>query len=116
MQLLGQYLKSEREKKGVRLEEIASSTKINIQNLVLMEEDRWKELPREPFIRGFITAYARYLSLDVQEALNKYRYSLNPSQGSSDENETITFTEDNPNHSSSSLEAPPVEKKISKLL
>lgn len=38
MQMLGQYLKSEREKKGIRLEEIASSTKINIQNLVLMEE------------------------------------------------------------------------------
>ncbi|NBY18962.1 helix-turn-helix domain-containing protein [bacterium] len=64
MQPFGRYLKSEREKRGIRLEEIASSTKIHIQNLALMEEDRWKELPQDPFIRGFISAYARYIGLD----------------------------------------------------
>lgn len=75
MQQLGQYLKSEREKRGIRLEEIASSTKINIQNLILIEEDRWSELPQEPFIRGFITAYAKYLGLDPQETLTRFYQS-----------------------------------------
>ena len=69
MQLFGTYLKEEREKREVRLEEIASSTKIHIQSLLLMEENRWKELPQEPFIRGFIAAYAKYLGLDSKETL-----------------------------------------------
>jgi len=72
MQPLGSYLKSEREKRGIQLEEIASSTKIHIQNLILMEEDRWKELPQEPFIRGFISAYARYVGLDNKETLKLF--------------------------------------------
>lgn len=86
MQQFGQYLKSEREKRGVRLEEIASSTKIHIQNLNLMEEDRWKELPQEPFIRGFISAYARYLGLDNKETLKLFSHYQNPPEKIVEEN------------------------------
>jgi cytoskeletal protein RodZ len=86
MQPFGQYLKSEREKRGIRLEEIASSTKIHIQNLSLMEEDRWKELPQEPFIRGFISAYARYLGLDNKETLKKFSESQSSPENISQEN------------------------------
>lgn len=84
MQQLGQYLKLEREKRGIRLEEIASSTKINIQNLILIEEDRWNELPQEPFIRGFITAYAKYLGLNPQEILNRFYQSQKTEETSSE--------------------------------
>jgi cytoskeletal protein RodZ len=86
MQSFGQYLKSEREKRGIRLEEIASSTKIHVQNLSLMEEDRWKELPQEPFIRGFISAYAKYLGLDNKETLKKFSESQNSPESISQEN------------------------------
>lgn len=72
MESFGSYLRTEREKKGIRLEEIASITKIHLRNLELMEADQWNELPPEPFIRGFITAYTKYVGIDSREALEKY--------------------------------------------
>lgn len=105
MQMLGQYLKSEREKKGIRLEEIASSTKINIQNLVLMEEDRWRELPQEPFIRGFITAYARYLGLSSKHALQLYYQSQQPER-QNDTEISQTTSDSPPDTQSSSSQSP----------
>lgn len=75
MHPFGTYLKEEREKREIRLEEIASSTKIHIQSLLLMEENRWKELPQEPFIRGFIAAYAKCLGLDSKDTLKLFSQS-----------------------------------------
>lgn len=69
----GQYLKNLREKKAIRLEEIASITKIHLHSLQLMEQDRWTELPPEPFIRGFIIAYGKYVGAEVTEVLRTYQ-------------------------------------------
>lgn len=72
MEHFGEYLRAQREKKGIRLEEIASITKIHLHSLELLEESRWDELPPEPFLRGFIIAYAKYIGLDPKETLGKY--------------------------------------------
>ncbi len=72
MEEFGHYLKSHREKKGIRLEEIASITKIHLHNLELLESGKMEKLPPEPFIRGFITAYAKYVGLSPKEAIEKY--------------------------------------------
>ncbi len=69
---VGDFLKSHREQKGIRLEEIASITKIHIHHLQLIERESWKDLPPEPFIRGFLTAYAKYVGADPREALTKF--------------------------------------------
>lgn len=111
MQPFGRYLKTEREKRGIRLEEIASSTKIHIQNLALMEEDRWKELPQDPFIRGFISAYARYIGLDNKETLKLFsQYQASPDSIASENIEASAFQSDST--SKTSVEIPPVEKKL----
>jgi cytoskeletal protein RodZ len=73
MNSFGEYLKTLRDAKSVRLEEIASITKIHLHSLQMMEEDRWDELPPEPFIRGFIIAYAKYVGADLSLVLNKYK-------------------------------------------
>ncbi len=69
---VGEFLKNHREQKGIRLEEIASITKIHIQHLKLIEQESWKELPPEPFLRGFLIAYAKYVGADPRETLSKF--------------------------------------------
>lgn len=73
MNSFGEYLKNLRDAKSIRLEEIASITKIHLHSLQMMEEDRWDELPPEPFIRGFIIAYSKYVGADLAQVLNKYK-------------------------------------------
>src|SRR4051812_29946352 len=73
MESFGSYLKGQREKKGIRLEEIASITKIHLHSLQLLEASKWAQLPPEPFIRGFIIAYAKYIGLDIKETIGKYQ-------------------------------------------
>jgi len=72
MENFGDYLKTQRERKGIRLEEIASITKIHLHSLELLETGRWEQLPPEPFIRGFITAYAKYVDLDPKQTLELF--------------------------------------------
>ena len=79
MDNFGEYLKAEREKKGIRLEEIASITKIHLRSLELLESSRWDQLPPEPFLRGFIIAYAKYIGLEPKDALAKHLEILHPS-------------------------------------
>lgn len=78
METFGAYLKAHREKKGIRLEEIASITKINLYNLELLEAGNFSKLPPEPFIRGFIIAYSKYIGLDPNEAVGRYVDEAHP--------------------------------------
>lgn len=66
---LGEYLRQEREKRGLTIEQVASATKINIRLLHSLEADQYSELPAKPFIRGFVTSYARFIGLDPKEIL-----------------------------------------------
>ncbi|MEZ4750140.1 MAG: helix-turn-helix domain-containing protein [Bdellovibrionota bacterium] len=72
METFGAYIKAQRETKAFALEEIASITKIHIHALQHLEAGRWEKLPPEPFLRGFVIAYAKYVGLDTQECLNRY--------------------------------------------
>jgi cytoskeleton protein RodZ len=73
MDSFGAYLRAHREKKGIRLEEIASITKIHLHSLELLESNKWDALPPEPFIRGFIIAYAKYVGIPTSEVLDRFR-------------------------------------------
>jgi cytoskeletal protein RodZ len=78
MQHLGEFLRSERERKGIRLSDIASVTKIQIHNLKLLEEGNWKALPAKPFVKGFLTAYAKYVGLNSSEIYQRYLDETQP--------------------------------------
>lgn len=69
---LGEFLRQEREKRGVTIEQVASSTKIGVKTLHSLEEDNYKELPAEPFVRGFVASYIRFIGLDPKEVLTQY--------------------------------------------
>jgi cytoskeleton protein RodZ len=68
----GERLRRERELRGVKLEEIAESTKIGKRNLLALEEEHFDRLPGGIFNKGFVRAYAKYLGLDEEQAVNDF--------------------------------------------
>lgn len=70
---LGLLLKREREARNISIEEIASSTKIVSRYLEALEADRFDVMPGGFFIKGIIRTYSRYLGLDEEEVLSRYR-------------------------------------------
>jgi cytoskeletal protein RodZ len=68
----GEYLKRERELRGVDLHEIAEGTKISVRFLQALEEDRIDVLPGGLFPRAFVKQYALFLGLDVEKAVAQF--------------------------------------------
>src|SRR5947209_19798491 len=71
-QSLGEYLRHERERRGITIEQLASATKIGVRQLHALESDHYSELPAKPFVRGFVTSYCRFIGLDPKETLARY--------------------------------------------
>ncbi len=69
---LGEFLRQERERRGITIEQVASATKISVRLLHSIEGDHFADLPAKPFIRGFVTAYARFIGLDPKEILTRF--------------------------------------------
>ncbi len=72
MDSFGEYLKRERELRGVTLEEIANATNISVRFLVALENDDYSDLPAEVFVKGFIRAYAKCIGTDSNEVILAY--------------------------------------------
>ena len=68
----GPALKRVREKMGVSLDDVAVTTRIQLQYLVGLENENYEVLPPEVYTRGFVTSYAEFLSLDVQKVATDY--------------------------------------------
>ncbi len=64
-------LKAARQFKKVTLEEISAKTKIATKFLEALEDGRWDILP-EPYIKGFLKAYAQCVGMNVLKVLKKY--------------------------------------------
>lgn len=72
MESPGEYLKREREIRGISLEDISNATKIRAGLLIAIERNDFDALPATPFVKGFIQAYCRYLGLDAQDAILRH--------------------------------------------
>ncbi|PIQ99915.1 MAG: hypothetical protein COV66_09960 [Nitrospinae bacterium CG11_big_fil_rev_8_21_14_0_20_45_15] len=68
----GSFLKSERELRGISLEEISDVTKVRLTFLKAIESNNFDEFPGEVFIKGYIRSYAKAIGSDVDEILNIY--------------------------------------------
>lgn len=73
----GEYLKRQREMRGVSLDDISKVTKINIKLLNALERDEHENLPHPTFIKGFIRAYCKYAGIDADDAVLHYEEFLN---------------------------------------
>jgi len=69
----GQRLKNARMAMGVKLEDVARTTRIAKGYLIALEEDAYQKLPSETYARGFLRVYANFLGLQGEEILNLYR-------------------------------------------
>jgi len=76
MESLGEYLKREREIRGITLEDISRVTKINLRMLKALEENEYTVLSAPLFVKGFIRAYCRFVGLDGDDAVLRYEQCL----------------------------------------
>ena len=77
----GEYLRREREARGISREELGRVTRISKFILEALEADDYRFLPQEPFIRGYLRNYARELNIPIEEILlrfERFRSGLKP--------------------------------------
>jgi cytoskeletal protein RodZ len=65
----GAYIKHQRKRRGMSLDQLAVVTKIPRAQLELLEADRFEELPGMVFGKGFLRCCARALELDPDTVL-----------------------------------------------
>ena len=91
----GSYLKSERELRGVTLDELHSKTMIPVRFLQALENNQFDELPGQVFIRGYIRSIAKVIGAQEDEVLSTYMDIKNTAP-SIDTNNPSTLDTNNP--------------------
>lgn len=76
MESPGKFLKKERERRNISLEEISKFTKIKEHHLKAIEEDKYELLPPALYVKGYLNGYARYLALDPKDIVLQYQNYL----------------------------------------
>jgi cytoskeleton protein RodZ len=66
---IGQQLRQARETRKFSLEQVAQATHIRVHYLRAMEQDDYSSLPSKAQARGFLRAYAGFLSLETEPLL-----------------------------------------------
>ncbi|GAE24326.1 transcriptional regulator [Halalkalibacter wakoensis JCM 9140] len=76
MSELGQHLKEVREQKGLSLDDLQRTTKIQRRYLLAIEEGRFDTLPGIFYARAFVKTYAEAIGLDPEPLFDQYRNEL----------------------------------------
>jgi cytoskeletal protein RodZ len=87
MSELGSYIKQEREKKNMSLEELHEETKIRQLYLEAIENGEFSTLPGEVYLKGFLRTIARELSLEYGQLLELYSQDIGVEFEENDYNE-----------------------------
>jgi cytoskeletal protein RodZ len=78
MEPLGRYLKRERELRQISVAEVAQTTRIPTRIIAKLEDDELDALPADIFVRGYLRAYARALSIDEGDVLARHQRKPEP--------------------------------------
>jgi cytoskeleton protein RodZ len=70
---IGETLRSAREEQGRTIEEAARDTRVRGDYLRALEDDRFDVFGGDVYAKGFLSTYARYLRLDPNPLLERYR-------------------------------------------
>jgi cytoskeletal protein RodZ len=73
MKSLGEYLRAERQARGISLEQISADTRISMDMLRAIEHGNVEQLPAPVLIKGFLKAYAEKIGLDPEEVIVEYQ-------------------------------------------
>ena len=71
MNNVGEYLKKEREKQGITIDEAAKVTRIRKAYLQAIEDGNF-DMQSPVFIKGFLKSYSQFLGLDADVVLERY--------------------------------------------
>jgi cytoskeletal protein RodZ len=69
---LGETLRTQREKKGITLEQAAHDTRIREKFLKALEDSDYQTLPGAVYTKGFLRNYAEYLELDTEDLVVQF--------------------------------------------
>ena len=67
MSKLGEILRTQREKRGITLDQAAADTRIREKFLKALEDGDYMSLPGAVYTTGFLRNYAEYLDLNQDE-------------------------------------------------
>jgi cytoskeleton protein RodZ len=70
---IGDVLRDAREEQGRTIEEAARDTRVRGDYLQALEDERFDVFGGDVYAKGFLSSYARYLSVDPQPLLDSYR-------------------------------------------
>lgn len=88
MSELGQLLKQAREEKGITLDDIQKTTKIQKRYLEAIERGHYHLLPGHFYARAFIKSYAEAIGLDSHQILSHYQADI-PAQANTEQLERL---------------------------
>lgn len=69
---VGSTLRTARERHGLTLAQLATTTKIPVGILQSLEQNAFERVPRGIFVRGYLRAYAAEVGLDPQEIVDQF--------------------------------------------
>ena len=69
---VGETLKEARETKGFSISEIEAETKVRAKYITAIEEGNWGQFSDDIYLRGFISAYVKFLELDIDTIMKTY--------------------------------------------
>lgn len=69
----GGALRTEREKQGLSVQDVASKLKISSRQIESIEADQFASLPESTIVRGFIRNYAKLLKMQAEPLLDAYK-------------------------------------------
>jgi transcriptional regulator with XRE-family HTH domain len=75
MESIGSYLKEIRKRKNISLEEVREKTKLSLNVLRALEEDRFSDYA-PAHIKGFLKIYCRFLGIEPSELISEYEKSF----------------------------------------
>jgi cytoskeletal protein RodZ len=73
MEFLGEYLRKERERQNISIEDVAKSTRIKNCHIRAIEEERFESLPSPFYAKSFLRLYTKFLGLNPSDILNRFR-------------------------------------------
>jgi transcriptional regulator with XRE-family HTH domain len=65
----GGYIRDQRKRRGMSLEQLAAATKIPRESIAALEDDRYEALPGSVFVKGFLRCCARALGVNPEAVM-----------------------------------------------
>ena len=77
MPTVGEQLRAARERRNLRVQEVAEATNMRTDHIIALEEGNYTPFPAPVYIRGSIRTYAKLLQLDVMKVMEDLTAEMN---------------------------------------